>query len=65
MNTTWKFAFIATIVAIGISSPVLAAQSRHRPEGQKAYAAVQHQDLNSSRFTGAGSSGYNGDEEIH
>jgi hypothetical protein len=65
MNTTSKLAFIATVVAIGISSPVLAAQSRHRPDGQKAYAVVQHQDLNSSRFTGAGCSGYNEDEEIH
>lgn len=76
MNTTSKFAFLAAVVAIGgISSPVLAA-SGDWPNGRNSYgmithdgwnanAMVQHEDLNSSRYTGAGSSGYNAGEKIH
>jgi hypothetical protein len=75
MNTTSKFAFLATLVAIG-SSPVLAAQSRDWPDGQNAYGMVTldglnayaralYQDLNSPQFNGGGSPGYNAGEKIH
>lgn len=37
MNRTSKFAFLAALVAIGISSPVLASQ---RPGGRSIYGAV-------------------------
>jgi hypothetical protein len=56
MNKTSKLAFIAAVVAIGITSPVL-AQSRYI--GQNAYAMVSHEDSSSPEFTGGGSTGYN------
>ena len=46
MNKWSNFAFLAAVVAIGgISSPVLAAQSRHWSDGRNAYAMVPHKDL--------------------
>lgn len=65
MTKTSKFAFLATVVAIGISSPVL-AQSRDDGRnayglinGRNAYDMVVPQDSNSPAFTGGGSTGYN------
>ncbi len=65
MSKTSKFAFLAAVVAIGISSPVL-AQSRDDGRntyglvnGRNAYDMVVPQDWNSPASTGGGSSGYN------
>ena len=66
MSMKLKLAFLATLVAIGISSPVLAARwpdGRHAygmitRDGLNAYARVQHRDLNSPQFNGGGSNGY-------
>ena len=58
MNTL-KFAFLAAVVAIGISSPVLAAQSDGRN------AMVSHEDVYSSRLNGGGCSGSNAAEKFH
>lgn len=65
MSKTSKFAFVTAVVAIGISSPVLA---QSRDDGRNAYGLVGArnaydrvvpQDSNSPTFTGGGSSGYN------
>lgn len=56
MSKASKLVFIATVVAIGITSPVLA---QSRDNGQNAYAMVPHEDSNSPAFTGGGSTGYN------
>ena len=74
MKKTSKFAFLAAVVAIGISSPVLAKQSRAWPDARNTYrmdmrdarnAYTRGDDLYSMVFTGAGSSGYNRTEKIH
>jgi hypothetical protein len=56
MSKTSKVAFVAAVVAIGISSPVLA---QSRDDGRNAYGMVPHEDSNSPAFTGGGSAGYN------
>ena len=66
MNKCSNFAFVAAVVAIGgLSWPVLAAQSRHWPNGRNAYAMVPHEDLYSSRLNGGGSFGSNAAEKLH
>ena len=74
MKKTSKFAFLAAVVAIGISSPVLAKQSRAWPDVRNTYrmdmrdtrnAYTRGDDFYSMVFTSAGSSGYNRTENIH
>ena len=65
MSNKLKLAFLAALVATGISSQVLAAKhpdGRHAygmvTPGLNAYARVLHRDLNSPQFDGGGSNGY-------
>ena len=59
MISTSKLALIAAVVAIGLTSPVLA---QSRDNGRGAFAMVPHSDdANSPAATGGGSAGYNAD----
>jgi len=58
MISTSKLALIAAVVAIGLTSPVLA---QSRDNGRGAFAMVPHSDESSPAATGGGSAGYNAD----
>jgi hypothetical protein len=59
MISTSKLALIAAVVAIGLTSPVLA---QSRDSGRSAYGMVPYGDTaHSPAATGGGSAGYNAD----
>jgi len=59
MISTSKLALIAAVVAIGLTSPVLA---QSRDNGRGAFAMVPHGDGSySATANGGGSAGYNAD----